>query len=531
MSFLITIDLCKATHFAFGTVSWSRPDVNIIDNNQILFRTEMAWRLDYPHWRNHVGGRTPRKDDVIQPGEYIWKRGGSKKLTDKIYLYITNISPINEQNWLQGRYEWEFPKTEINNPGPWDISFKGCCRVSNIMENNNDKDYKMNARFVFEKRASGLKTTKSSAREYFETNKPVYFKIPVHPLDSEVTFSFQTRSLSGLKTQVPGSTFGNPLILDQTGSFTWQPTTIGLYAVCIKISENSPPPGVSNSDTESIILDFIIQVLDDCSTDPSANCAPYFFPLTPELLNPRSINPRSPYMSPQLFYRNIESSFTIVAEDKDLLDYPTVETSASIPSNADCSFFSKGDKLHDDNPGSRVTYVCSWTPGLSDVDQNVCFSASDTKGKGNFGNYCIVWKIDLAPFLYVSGIIRDFKSDTPDFDHTSNDGPLSSDFVEDNLGSDGKPVYKSGSNVKSVQDASSFSQWFNDVTDVNKKMVLSRTLSDINGFGIYKYETTNFHPINNLLWDQEQLSSGDNNLFTWEVHTYVTINHTHTLSF
>eukprot|EP00463_Aulacantha_scolymantha_P000450 TRINITY_DN1270_c1_g1_i1.p1 TRINITY_DN1270_c1_g1~~TRINITY_DN1270_c1_g1_i1.p1 ORF type:complete len:118 (-),score=11.35 TRINITY_DN1270_c1_g1_i1:10-363(-) len=117
----------------------------------------------------------------------------------------------------------------------------------------------MKAQFTFTNKEFGIRTTKSSARENFEVNEPVYFLTPVNlPQNYKAKFEFMPNSMTGMITKIPGSTTSNPLVLNaNTGLFSWVPRIIGLYSVCIKISEEN------GNDQDFIGLDFIIDVLKD----------------------------------------------------------------------------------------------------------------------------------------------------------------------------------------------------------------------------------------------------------------------------
>lgn len=127
----------------------------------------------------------------------------------------------------------------------------------------------------------------------------------------------------------------------------------------------------------------------------------------------------------------------------------------------------------------------------------------------------------------IKGIIRDFKSNHPDFERnpgdTSADGSvfgfgLDTEITTNFLGEDGKPVYKGGSNSTTTKD--NFDQWFNDVEGVNKSMEFSITLTDEDGDGTYTYardlnESKSFFPIDGKLFGNE--NNPHNYHFTYEL--------------
>jgi fibro-slime domain-containing protein len=109
------------------------------------------------------------------------------------------------------------------------------------------------------------------------------------------------------------------------------------------------------------------------------------------------------------------------------------------------------------------------------------------------------------------GVIRDFTDEHPDFE-----GVLGDDrgIVENDLGSDLKPVYAGTPTTPTTNGQAAFDQWFRDVPGVNQAIPFTIPLGD-NG-GVLTFEDGDFFPID----DQGLGNQGraHNYHFTYEIH-------------
>lgn len=126
-----------------------------------------------------------------------------------------------------------------------------------------------------------------------------------------------------------------------------------------------------------------------------------------------------------------------------------------------------------------------------------------------------------ASEIILRGTLRDFSDSHPDFERTpgesSEDGSvfqygLDFDITTDLLGDDGKPVYAGGSYSTTNED--NFNQWYNDVVGINQSTRFPITLK-LEDDGIYRYENTNFFPLNDRLFGNQGRSN--NYHFTYEI--------------
>jgi hypothetical protein len=255
-------------------------------------------------------------------------------------------------------------------------------------------------------------------------------------------------------------------------------------------------------------------VLASCNGNPNCNSPPSFIPATPA--------------TPAIFYRGVQKTLVLQSTDTNSGDTTTsallcaasrLRTSHALPAACVRSFAVQSGVLPDGatftltstgTPNLMTsTYAFSWIPPLDATSSAVCFKAQDSKGAFSLGNYCIALTIGQASIIYVSGvravllsrmlparaarvadprstrvrvvslqIIRDFLPTHPDFNVAG--GPLDATkfFVKNQLGQDGKPQFDAAAGATSVQSATTFNQWFNDVPNVNQKTVLSLTLSN-----------------------------------------------------
>ncbi len=112
----------------------------------------------------------------------------------------------------------------------------------------------------------------------------------------------------------------------------------------------------------------------------------------------------------------------------------------------------------------------------------------------------------------LTGTLRDVKKTHADFEYVISDDR---GVVESKLGSDGKPVFASGSHP-TMTTKFSFDQWYRDVPGENVTIPLSITLKDAGG-GVYTYDNETFFPIDGKGFGNE--GNAHNFHFTFELHT------------
>ncbi len=112
----------------------------------------------------------------------------------------------------------------------------------------------------------------------------------------------------------------------------------------------------------------------------------------------------------------------------------------------------------------------------------------------------------------LTGVLRDFKEEHPDFEYKIGDDP---GIVQNDLGSDGKPVYAGSAGNDTTTTKENFDQWFRDVSGVNKSVSFPITLTKSGS--VFTYENNSFFPLDGQGWGNE--GHEHNFHFTYELHT------------
>jgi len=136
--------------------------------------------------------------------------------------------------------------------------------------------------------------------------------------------------------------------------------------------------------------------------------------------------------------------------------------------------------------------------------------------------------IASAASINLTGTVRDFTPAT-NADFEANIGGLVAGIVETTLGADGTPTYAHGaSSYGSVQNATSFNQWFHNTSDLTNYTI---TLNETSiGSGIYSYQNSSFFPIDGQLLGNYG-STAHNYHFTYDIHTDFTYKKGQTFNF
>lgn len=145
---------------------------------------------------------------------------------------------------------------------------------------------------------------------------------------------------------------------------------------------------------------------------------------------------------------------------------------------------------------------------------------------GSLATYSVSSQDTSPESITLSGTIRDFSDQHPDFERspgdTSSDGTKfkygnDKGITTNEIGLDSKPVYKGGSFSTTTED--NFNQWYNDVPGVNQSKPFPIKLEKQEN-GIYRYENTDFFPINEQLMGNE--GRNKNFHFTFELENKFT---------
>ncbi len=133
-----------------------------------------------------------------------------------------------------------------------------------------------------------------------------------------------------------------------------------------------------------------------------------------------------------------------------------------------------------------------------------------------------------AEVIVLNSTVRDFQIAHPDFEDSLSG--LTTGLVSSTLPANGKPVFVSTPGRGGITDATTFSQWYNDVAGVNRSTIKPISLSETApGSGIFQYASSSFFPIDGQLFGNEGLSH--NYHFTLELHTSFTYRSGQTFTF
>ncbi len=158
-----------------------------------------------------------------------------------------------------------------------------------------------------------------------------------------------------------------------------------------------------------------------------------------------------------------------------------------------------GDRLGDVDGGISLDGGAD-TGSTSGLDA----PTGDGTASGDSGNKC-----DKT----LTGILRDFKDDHPDFEKELGDDP---GIVEKSLGPDGKPVYAGGAGTKTTHGKTPFDQWYRDTPGVNVSSSFPITMAPGAG-GVFTFSSNAFFPLDGKGFGNQ---GRDHNFhFTYELRT------------
>jgi fibro-slime domain-containing protein len=113
----------------------------------------------------------------------------------------------------------------------------------------------------------------------------------------------------------------------------------------------------------------------------------------------------------------------------------------------------------------------------------------------------------------ITGIVRDFKDDHPDFEAFNGDGERG--IVEQILGNDLKPVYASATTTRHTTGKDNFDQWYRQVDGVNQSYLVHVELVESNN--VFTFHSDEFFPLDDAGFGNQ--SREHNYHFTTEFHT------------
>lgn len=121
--------------------------------------------------------------------------------------------------------------------------------------------------------------------------------------------------------------------------------------------------------------------------------------------------------------------------------------------------------------------------------------------------------------IVLNATVRDLNDSHPDFEKGISG--LVTGLVQNQLGSDSKPIFKGPNGNGAITSTDTFNQWYNDAPGVNLKTVLPVELKETApGSGVFSYQSSDFFPIDGQLFGNQGRSH--NFHFTLELHSSFT---------
>jgi len=526
------------------------------------FRHDYGWS---PQTRPSIGQYVNAGTAYFYPNCFIPGCNDTGSFSRSIQLVCRQI--FATEDYFKG----DTNMTVILGPNSSYAQYEDCCRLSAIRNHNNDSDWRV--RIFFNRQASASPRTNGLAREFFNVQQPLQYQIPgVHPLGGTLIFGRGNTLDSGLPNPTPTDLYyscfiqsngsvqtGCPLAQDgnftvnfTNGLITWTPRLTGLFAMQFDVKDAD-----TSNPSSSVPLDFIMEIVIPCTTPATCNVPP-FFVLPFHCCNVNDPTYRVITNRTVFFYRGIEGSYPVCANDNNTNQWLTIFAD-NLPPGATYTAYNSSS-----NP-SQTCGIVKWNPAVDAIPQSACFAAYDdgrnpagqvvwTPAK-NLGQYCILMDLLPANLIYITGIIRDFHKNHTNFNrgNWSTTGNYTEDlnkhWVRNFLGPDRKPFWNASitpSTVNSTQpigllvtnDSAQFRQippsppgqtltspgfydWFftDPLTIINKAQVQTIPLSSPGGGAIFTFLSTSWYPIDNQLFGNE----GDphNRYFTYELNTYI----------
>lgn len=229
----------QATHFRYGTMSWTRSQANPL---QVTFSVTEAWRATFVDSLNF---------STVQSGGVSFNTA-------------TNRSTVGTFTDAAGEQYSVFNTTitqTFASAGVFNVNAGSCCRISTLQNGNNDTSFNIQA-VVDLSQAQALNVGSPVAQAPIIVPLPISstasFQLPFGDPDLEgVSVSIATIGQSGLSTATPFAPGGNnaALTVSSTGLLQWDTTgtTAGQkFAVQLRVDENDS--------ANSIPVDFIIEI-------------------------------------------------------------------------------------------------------------------------------------------------------------------------------------------------------------------------------------------------------------------------------
>ncbi|KAN0039257.1 hypothetical protein ACTA71_001451 [Dictyostelium dimigraforme] len=238
----------EATHFRFGSVSWSPTTAH----NIIKFTTNFAFRTTF--YKSNSSAIVI--GEKISLGALTFGDGTSTSVSATVNSFDT------KNDWFSGSFVYTKTYTALakNTTKQYLAVFTSCCRISTLL-NNKDADWNITSSVNLDNDKWPVNSSPVSGMlpiVQVIVNKNNNFRVIASDPDvtDKLTFSFSTVypmiQPTGMK-------------INSTGHVYFLPTSIGLYSTQIYITDNAVPPAYS-------VVDFILEAITESGKcDPSCS--------------------------------------------------------------------------------------------------------------------------------------------------------------------------------------------------------------------------------------------------------------------
>lgn len=217
-----------ASHFRYGTITWSIP--NAAQPNVVRIRFDSAWRWSYP-W----GPSFPTVGTTVAgtAGTMLIRNATNSVVANvQVYPRVTSINTT--EDWFAGEFEWTV--TLPNASGNYRIEFESCCRISTLLDTNRDTTYRVWAGLTVRVPPATINRPPVSSSLPVVTLarlQPTTFAIAAFDPDGDtLTFSIPPGSETGLNVIAPTG-----LNMSPAGVVAWTPSVAGLYAMQVRVAD------------------------------------------------------------------------------------------------------------------------------------------------------------------------------------------------------------------------------------------------------------------------------------------------------
>lgn len=118
----------------------------------------------------------------------------------------------------------------------------------------------------------------------------------------------------------------------------------------------------------------------------------------------------------------------------------------------------------------------------------------------------------------VQAVVRDFRTDHPDFENDALNKGLVKGIVNSDLGPDRKPVYAAAGPTAVTSGPEGFAQWYRDVPGTNIRFEIPLELTEERP-GAFVYDNQKFFPLDGMGFSPADDRLNHNFGFTTEIHT------------